>query len=428
MSRWFSKGEDELEGLIRKSAPSAPRPLVDELARRAYHSRPRRPLLRKLAPIASLTAVGAVALGSVGGLSYAASLAAGVVHSTQHHVTAIGSPMPLMVQAAQVQNAAADQYGPPPSPTGQIQTVDTTTAGGIAGSVTPEGGGTTAPAPTFAVTWAADTFASTGGASAVSVLVETTPPATSTPIVGASSALIQITVTDSNGNLVHALAAPMDIKFTAPTGSSFPADYVPVISTDGTSWRSTTLLDGQTLAADQQDGYYVIRNAVGDIVEIHILTRHLTVFAVLYKGNVSVSESGRKTPQAGSGLFGDPTRNHNGAPAMKQIGTVKPVAGAKGTSVPVRFFLDEQADLRVSLIDNKGNAILLNQTGSTLRGSKLTGGKTRVLHVAILRPGTMTVALKTAAPKLQKGKTYRVRFTATDFDGHKTVQFVSFTA
>jgi len=40
----------------------------------------------------------------------------------------------------------------------------------------------------------------------------------------------------------------------------------------------------------------------------------------------------------------------------------------------------------------------------------------------------MFVAPKTAIPHLQKGKTYRVRFTATDFDGHKTVQYVAFKA
>jgi len=178
----------------------------------------------------------------------------------------------------------------------------------------------------------------------------------------------------------------MDIKFNAPAGGTFPADHVQVISTDGTSWRSTSLLDGQTLPDGKPDGYYVVRNAAGDIVEIHILTRHLTVFAVLYKANISVSESGRKTPQAGSGLFGDPTRNHNGAPAMKQVGTVKPVAGIKGTSVPVRFFRDEQANLRVSLVDSRGNEVLLNAAGTVFRGHKLTGGKTRVLHVAVLRP------------------------------------------
>jgi hypothetical protein len=220
----------------------------------------------------------------------------------------------------------------------------------------------------------------------------------------------------------------MDIKFNAPAGGTFPADYVPVISTDGTSWRSTSLLDGQTLPDGKPDGYYVVRNAAGDIVEIHILTRHLTVFAVLYKADISISESGRKVPQAGSGLFGDPTRNHNGAPAMKQVGTVKPTVEVNGTSVPVRFFLDEQAYLRVSLVDSKGNEVLLNAAGTMLRGHKLTGGLTRSLHVAILRPGTMSVALKTALPHLQKGTTYRVRFTATDFDGHKTVQFVRFTA
>jgi hypothetical protein len=46
----------------------------------------------------------------------------------------------------------------------------------------------------------------------------------------------------------------------------------------------------------------------------------------------------------------------------------------------------------------------------------------------ILRPGTISLALKTAAAKLQAGKTYRVRVSATDFDGHNTVQFVSFKA
>jgi hypothetical protein len=52
----------------------------------------------------------------------------------------------------------------------------------------------------------------------------------------------------------------------------------------------------------------------------------------------------------------------------------------------------------------------------------------RALHLAILRPGTIKTGLRIPAGVLESGETYKVRVTAIDFDGHKTVSYVTFTA
>jgi hypothetical protein len=52
------------------------------------------------------------------------------------------------------------------------------------------------------------------------------------------------------------------------------AGVVPVTSENGTSWRVLARIDGTTLPAGARDGYYV------DGAGVHILTRHLTLFAL----------------------------------------------------------------------------------------------------------------------------------------------------
>jgi hypothetical protein len=144
---------------------------------------------------------------------------------------------------------------------------------------------------------------------------------------------------------------------------------------------------------------------------------------------VNVSESGKKTPQAGSGLFGDPTRNHVGAPKLEEVGTTITPRSVKGaTVVPFAFFVDEQAATYISIYDAKGDPVVIDRNGTTIRGHRTSGTPVKAMHVVILRPGTIKTGLRIPAGVLESGETYKIRVTAIDFDGHKTISYVTFTA
>ncbi len=107
-------------------------------------------------------------------------------------------------------------------------------------------------------------------------LVVRVDPSPALPSIGPSlapaSQLIEVTARWALANtVVTEFAAPIEI--TIPNSSGSPV--VPALSGDGTSWRSLPLLAGATLPAGQADGFY--RDGAG----AHVLTRHLTYFALL---------------------------------------------------------------------------------------------------------------------------------------------------
>ena len=65
---------------------------------------------------------------------------------------------------------------------------------------------------------------------------------------------------------------------------------------------------------------------------------------------------------------------------------------------------------------------------TTDRSELWKGTPVKTLHVVILRPGTIKTGLRIPAGALQPGATYKIRVTAIDFDGPKTVNYVTFTA
>ena len=446
----FHRGSDELAQLLRRARPEAPAALADRLvagiaAVPTHRSAAGRRPLRRLAQALVLTGTVAVALGSVGGLSYGATLAADVVHSITRHAANVSSRMPLAAQVAQVHNAALDQYGGGESGGGSTggggggggggsggggggssQTSETTTA-------TPASSGSITVAPasgesdgTVGVTWSAGTF------TAPSVVTVDSKPTTTVPIVGSAQALVSIVVTDpSTGQPVHELASPLTVTFEPPAGG-FPRGFIPLISTDGTIWRATPQLSSPTLPEGQADGFYRWTTADGaahPAGTLLILTRHLTLFAVLFSSNAGVSESGRTTPQAGSGLFGDPTRNHTGAPVLKRIGTMPTVvARSGGLYVPVSFFVDEQAVLYLSVFGPNDERELILPEGTVISRvvSPPHGAPTRNLKVLVLRPGTIDARIKLRPSQILPGRRYRLRVSATDYDGRTTVRFITF--
>jgi hypothetical protein len=450
--RWWNDNS-KLEARLRAARPEAPDELVRSLSARARRGRGLRPAPR-IAFAGLASAVMLVGLAAVGGIGRAASEIVHVVRISTGQTNVFGHRMALHVVTF---SAANDQYGGGGGGGGGNSGGgggggggNSGGGGGGGGGGGPAGGGnpgnngnngnngnqthgnTTSQANTpgsvsvaapagagsVDVTWPAGTFSST-----VVVTADSAPPqVTSSALIGGRSGdnqLVSIVATNASGTVVHELAKPLDVLFSNP-----PKNFVPVISTDGVNFRAVAKITGPDLPAGQQDGYYV--DAQGNI---HILTRHLTIFAVLYSANVDVSESGKKTPQAGSGLFGDPTRNHVGAPVLEQvgqIGTPKTVKGAR--VVPFTFFVDEQAATYVSIFDADGNRVTIERNGTKIRGHRYTGTPVKTLHLAILRPGTIRTALRIPSRLLKAGEKYRIRVTAIDFDGHKTINYVEFTA
>jgi hypothetical protein len=416
MKSWrFSRTEDELGRALRAHAPSAPDELVQRLAARASATRPRTFHVPRLAGAGALTAAMLVGVAAVGGISYAATQVTQLAHRVKVQHVSMGA---AMTKVPQFSTSAQAQYGGITVSDNTVSTVVAPSVGAQTVAVTTPGatGATGANAPAALVTISA---AATGN-KAVVVHVDPTPPATSTPLVGLRNQLISVVITDpATGQAVHNLSAPIDITLRNP-----PKGYAPVTSEDGVAFRAIPLLKGTTLPEGQQDGYFLDADGT-----IHILTRHVTVFAAVFKANIRVSETGKTTPEAGSGLFGDPTRNHTGAPALAQVGdSIAPLKRSFATFVPFTFHVDEQANMSVAIYDAKGKAVKIDENGTRVRGAKYKGSMVKALPLSILRPGQIKTLLKVPNGMLKAGKTYKIRVAATDFDGHQVVQFVSFKA
>ncbi len=93
----------------------------------------------------------------------------------------------------------------------------------------------------------------------------------------AASRTLNATLLSSNGSLIHALRAPIEIVFDAVGVTD-----VPLTSDDGVDWRPLEEIAGaeHVLPDNRNDGYWRETLANGGF-RVHILTRHLTLFAVL---------------------------------------------------------------------------------------------------------------------------------------------------
>lgn len=398
--------ERSIEKLLRAERREPPRRLVRAIVAETSPVRPRRIPARGAARVAVLSAALAVGLLAVGGLGYAMTAATDfVVKITSSRVIVKHSALrPLVL------NAANDQYGTTTTTSGggggtstttTTTSATTTTAGGTTAVVQPSSTGSvnvSTPGPgnvAVSVAWPAGAF----GAAPAKVTVNPAPPVTGTTLIGADNHLVSVTVTNqSTGAPVHTLAAPLDIVF-----QNAPAGFVPAVSEDGVTFRALTKIDGPPLPADMQDAYYE------DSTGVHVLTRHVTIFAVLFKANVNVSESGRKLAAPGSGKWGDPTRIHVGPPALNMV----KAPTASGRDVTFTFFVDEQAAMYFHVLSGSTQErIVVGQ--SAIRAHRLTGPNAKTLHVVVLRPGTITMRLRVNGPAPSK-----VMVTAVDYDGHK---------
>ena len=402
MTRWGRKSK--LERQLHAARPQAPESLVRRLAA-SVEPAPRRARAPRIALAGFASAVMLVGLAAVGGVGHAANEIAHIASVATGHTNYFGTKLAVSVNTS---SAANDQYG------GQ-ETSDKTkherTKEHESGSLAVNPGHGQRRHQLGRGTF---------GSQQVDVHADPAPPnVTSASLFSGKDGANQITsiiVTDSSGNVVHDLAAPLEIVFANP-----PKGFRPSVSTDGVNFRELTKLTGTTLPDGQKDGYFVASDG-----SIHILTMHLTIFAVLYSANITTSESGRTTPRAGSGAFGDPTRNHTGAPVLRQVGAkITPTATSH---VPFDFSVDEQAATYISIYDAKGNPVWIERKGTTVRGHEYTGTPVHTLHLVIKRPGLIKTLLKVAPGELQSGKTYKIRITSVDFDGHKVTRYTTFTA
>jgi len=407
VGHWFK--HDKLEDRLRAERPRPSDDLISSIKGDLAEAKPRarrgaRPQLR-LAGITAALVLGVLAVGGAGfAMTYGADFATGVIHHTfVSHKTFVNTV---------VLNAANDQYG---TTTTQTTTVSSTTTSatttnsdGAKSTVvksSSQGSITVAPPTNGAeqtkVTWSPTTFTKP-----VVIVVDPTPPAAAPKFIGPSAqSVVSITVTDpTTGAVIHQLDAPLEIVFP-----NAPAGYVPVYSEDGINFRLLSDIGQPPLPSGDQDGFYRVGN------DVHIVTRHLTAFAVLYKANYSQSESGRKTATAGSGKFGDPTRIHAGAPKVDVPGTPT----ASGSNVNFSFFVDEQAAVYVHVLSGSNQPVLGNS--STIRKHKIGGKSRKTFHLVILRPGTIGMNLH--VPGVKPGA--KVQLTFVDFDGNKVSKTVT---
>ena len=405
----FWSRHDKLEDRLRAERPRPSDDLISSIKGDLADAKPSlrrrsRPQLR-LAGITAALVLGVLAVGGAGfAMTYGADFATNVIHSTfVSHRTVVNTV---------VLNAANDQYG---TTTTATTTVNSTTTSATTTSsdgtkstdVPPSSQGSVTVAPPTAgaqqtqVTWSPTTFGQP-----VAITVDPTPPAGAAKFGGKTApVVVSIVITDPVTHaVIHQLASPLEIVFpNAPVG------YIPGFSEDGVNFTALKNIGAPPLPDGAQDGFYYVGN------DVHILTRHLTAFAVLYKANITQSESGRKTAAAGSGKFGDPTRIHSGAPKVDVPGSPT----ASGSHVGFSFFVDEQAAVYVHVLSGSNELVLGNS--STIRSHKIGGKSRKTFHLVILRPGLIKMNLH--VPGVAPGA--KVQLTFVDFDGNKVSKTVT---
>lgn len=405
------------ERLLRTARPAAPEDLVRRLAAQATPMR--RPQSRRFAMAGVATAVMLVGLAAIGGVGRAASELHHVVNVATGQTHTFGTH--LAVQLDQ-QSAARSQYanpGGPPPKTIVVPNIPKTIVAGKSG-----------------VTITSSTQ--------LSASVTEGLPSSSTSTATLQSGkhqneFLTVTLTDANGNPVAKLVVPMSVSLSVTdtstvSSSGVAKSYAVTFSTDGTKFQPIPECVGGQLGTGQ-DACYVItssdtsssaRAAAGPTIQI--LSTKPGIFGLVYKANITQSETGRTVPQAGSGKFGDPTRNHIGAPVLKQIGSkITPQHSLQSVKVPFDFSVDEQAAIYMSIYDAKGNPVMIRTTGTKIRGHAYSGKAVHTLHLVILRPGQINTLLNVAPGTFKAGETYKIRITAIDFDGHKVTEYTTFT-
>ncbi len=155
--------------------------------------------------------------------------------------------------------------------------------------------------------------------------------------------------------------------------------------------------------------------------------------AVSPQGAISVSgiTAGGDQYRPGYG-WGDRNHNHTGPPGLRRSGgeAAPPIrsrraADGKAKLVSFRIRLDEQAALRIHVLDADGRPLLLTQKGSKL-GAGVEGPQTKTIRYRVLVPRSIPITLRIPANLLKAGETYTVRVVATDPNGQRSEILIPF--
>lgn len=151
-------------------------------------------------------------------------------------------------------------------------------------------------------------------------------------------------------------------------------------------------------------------------------------------GAISVAgiSSGGDQYRPGYG-FGDKNHNHTGPPGLQRSGgeAAPPIrsrraAGGKAKLVSFRIRIDEQAALRIHVLDADGKPVLLTQKGSKL-GAGLNGPQTKTIRYTVRVPRSIPITLRIPANLLKAGRQYSIRIVAIDPDGNKSTLQIPFS-
>lgn len=143
--------------------------------------------------------------------------------------------------------------------------------------------------------------------------------------------------------------------------------------------------------------------------------------------------SGGDQYQPGYG-FGDPNHNHAGPPGLTRSGgeaapplRTRRSPDGKARLVSFRIRIDEQASLRIHVLDPAGRPLLLTQKGSTV-GMGISGPQTKTIRYTVRVPRSIPITLRIPANLLRTGELYNVRVVAFDPSGQRTDLLIPFTA
>lgn len=155
--------------------------------------------------------------------------------------------------------------------------------------------------------------------------------------------------------------------------------------------------------------------------------------AVSPTGTISVTgiSAGGDQYRPGFG-FGDPNHNHTGPPGLQRQGgeaapplRARPAPGGKAKLVSFQFQIDEQAALRIHVLDADGRPMLITQKGSKV-GNTVTGPQTKTIRYTVRVPRSIPITLRIPANLLKPGETYTVRIVAIDPNGERSEILVPF--
>ncbi|HVU76084.1 MAG TPA: hypothetical protein VHC67_00785 [Gaiellaceae bacterium] len=409
--------------MLRAARPAAPEDLVRRLSAEATRVQ-RRPS-RRFAVAGIATAVMVAGLAAIGGVGRAAAQVSHVVQVATGHTDTFGTH--LAVQLDQ-QSAARAQYNP-----------KTTTSGNTTSATVPANTPSTITTGGASVTLTS----STSLKAAVTSGLPSSSTSTATLTSGKQqNTFVTVSLTDANGNQVGQLLVPLQVQLSissttsSSSNTALPTNYAVTFSTNGTDFESIPECVNGQLGTDQTACYIVASSSDRSSAargsdsgpSVQILSVKPGIFGLVYKANITKSETGKTVPQAGSGKFGDPTRNHVGSPVLKQVGSkITPATSLQSTKVPFNFSVDEQAAVYISIYDAKGNPVWIRTTGTKVRGHTYSGKAVHALHLVVLRPGQINTLLNVAPGTFKAGQTYKLRITAVDFDGHKVTEYTTFT-